>query len=256
MHSLNASLALFGRLHHQGDECPGEGVCKFLQPRRKPSFTVQCRHFEIQMLVCLGLNLQVAQKSDEVDILREEVSRDLRSALSNIKLQERGVYVQASTLGSLEALLEFLRTSKIPVSTHFIRFQHELLRTLLSSHRRVLCTRTSFFFLCQYVTLMRLILIMCACICVFCQKSLGIFAVTVRCLFFVKLPFLNRRTSQYNCLDFKCHPLHPRPRSLRRCTYVARFLTKICLLVQNLVYVYRRIFQGLSKRTGIVLYQT
>jgi translation initiation factor IF-2 len=61
----------------------------------------------------------VAQKSDEVDILREEVSRDLRSALSNIKLQERGVYVQASTLGSLEALLEFLRTSKIPVSTHF-----------------------------------------------------------------------------------------------------------------------------------------
>jgi translation initiation factor IF-2 len=61
----------------------------------------------------------VAQKSDEVDILREEVSRDLRSALSNIKLQERGVYVQASTLGSLEALLEFLRTSKIPVSTLF-----------------------------------------------------------------------------------------------------------------------------------------
>jgi hypothetical protein len=60
----------------------------------------------------------VAQKSDEVDILREEVARDLRSALSNIKLQERGVYVQASTLGSLEALLEFLRTSKIPVSTH------------------------------------------------------------------------------------------------------------------------------------------
>ncbi|XP_066992101.2 eukaryotic translation initiation factor 5B [Anabrus simplex] len=61
-----------------------------------------------------GLNLLVAQKPDEVDILREEVARDLRKALSNIKLQERGVYVQASTLGSLEALLEFLRTSKIP----------------------------------------------------------------------------------------------------------------------------------------------
>jgi translation initiation factor 5B len=59
----------------------------------------------------------VAQKPDEVEILREEVGRELKKALSSIKLQERGVYVQASTLGSLEALLEFLRTSSIPVST-------------------------------------------------------------------------------------------------------------------------------------------
>lgn len=63
-----------------------------------------------------GLNLLVAQKPDEVDILKEEVARELKSALSSIKLSERGVYVQASTLGSLEALLEFLRASKIPYS--------------------------------------------------------------------------------------------------------------------------------------------
>lgn len=49
----------------------------------------------------------------------EEVARELRSALSHIKLSSEGVYVQASTLGSLEALLEFLRTSKIPVSIEF-----------------------------------------------------------------------------------------------------------------------------------------
>ncbi|XP_063375223.1 eukaryotic translation initiation factor 5B [Cydia amplana] len=63
-----------------------------------------------------GLNLLVAQKPDEIDVLKEEVARELKSALSSIKLSERGVYVQASTLGSLEALLEFLRTSKIPYS--------------------------------------------------------------------------------------------------------------------------------------------
>lgn len=51
---------------------------------------------------------------------REEVAKELKSALSHIKLSSEGVYVQASTLGSLEALLEFLRTSKIPVSTNFI----------------------------------------------------------------------------------------------------------------------------------------
>ncbi|CAG9819490.1 unnamed protein product [Phaedon cochleariae] len=61
-----------------------------------------------------GLNLFVARKPDEVDLLKEDVARELRSALSNIKLAERGVFVQASTLGSLEALLEFLKTSKIP----------------------------------------------------------------------------------------------------------------------------------------------
>lgn len=47
---------------------------------------------------------------------QEEVSNILRDTLQSIKLSDRGVYVQASTLGSLEALLEFLRTSKIPVS--------------------------------------------------------------------------------------------------------------------------------------------
>lgn len=47
---------------------------------------------------------------------QEEVATILRDTLQSIKLSDRGVYVQASTLGSLEALLEFLRTSKIPVS--------------------------------------------------------------------------------------------------------------------------------------------
>ncbi|XP_017798471.1 PREDICTED: eukaryotic translation initiation factor 5B [Habropoda laboriosa] len=61
-----------------------------------------------------GLNLQVAQKPDEVDVLKEEIAKELTSALGNIRLAERGVYVQASTLGALEALLDFLKSSKIP----------------------------------------------------------------------------------------------------------------------------------------------
>ena len=45
---------------------------------------------------------------------------ELKQTLNAIKLEEKGVYVQASTLGSLEALLEFLKTSEVPVSKHMI----------------------------------------------------------------------------------------------------------------------------------------
>lgn len=41
---------------------------------------------------------------------------DLTSLFDNIDKSGRGVSVQASTLGSLEALLDFLKSSKIPVS--------------------------------------------------------------------------------------------------------------------------------------------
>ncbi|KAM7375564.1 hypothetical protein PAMA_014598 [Pampus argenteus] len=61
-----------------------------------------------------GLPLLVAHQDDEVPVLRDELVRELKQTLSSIKLEEKGVYVQASTLGSLEALLEFLRTSKVP----------------------------------------------------------------------------------------------------------------------------------------------
>ncbi|XP_048052429.1 eukaryotic translation initiation factor 5B [Megalobrama amblycephala] len=61
-----------------------------------------------------GLPLLVAHKEDEIPVLRDELIRELKQTLNAIKLEEKGVYVQASTLGSLEALLEFLRTSKVP----------------------------------------------------------------------------------------------------------------------------------------------
>uniref|UniRef100_A0ABD2WTB8 Eukaryotic translation initiation factor 5B n=1 Tax=Trichogramma kaykai TaxID=54128 RepID=A0ABD2WTB8_9HYME len=61
-----------------------------------------------------GLNLVVAQKPDEVEVLKEDIARELSKELGKIKLAERGVFVQASTLGALEALLDFLKSSKIP----------------------------------------------------------------------------------------------------------------------------------------------
>ena len=42
--------------------------------------------------------------------------REIQVALKSIKLHSEGVYVQASTLGSLEALLEYLRSSKVKYS--------------------------------------------------------------------------------------------------------------------------------------------
>ncbi|EDV19967.1 uncharacterized protein TRIADDRAFT_61546 [Trichoplax adhaerens] len=66
--------------------------------------------------ILAGTSVLVAKKPDEVDILKEEVSARLAESLNSIKLSDRGVYVQASTLGSLEALIEFLKTSKIPYS--------------------------------------------------------------------------------------------------------------------------------------------
>ncbi|KAE8625574.1 hypothetical protein XENTR_v10006323 [Xenopus tropicalis] len=61
-----------------------------------------------------GLPLLVAHSEDEIPVLRDELIHELKQTLNAIKLEEKGVYVQASTLGSLEALLEFLKTSEVP----------------------------------------------------------------------------------------------------------------------------------------------
>ncbi|KAG8854709.1 hypothetical protein FRB96_007394 [Tulasnella sp. 330] len=63
-----------------------------------------------------GSRLLVVGPDDDEDELREEVMSDLTNLLNYIDKSGRGVCVQASTLGSLEALLEFLKVSKIPVS--------------------------------------------------------------------------------------------------------------------------------------------
>ncbi|KAJ2696525.1 eukaryotic translation initiation factor 5B [Coemansia sp. IMI 209128] len=63
-----------------------------------------------------GSRLMVVGPDDDEEELMDEIMSDLARLDDAIDKSGRGVWVQASTLGSLEALLEFLRVSKIPVS--------------------------------------------------------------------------------------------------------------------------------------------
>ena len=63
-----------------------------------------------------GSRLLVVGPEDDEEDLEEEVMSDIENLLSKVSKTGRGVSVQASTLGSLEALLEFLKVSKIPVA--------------------------------------------------------------------------------------------------------------------------------------------
>ncbi|KAJ2871402.1 eukaryotic translation initiation factor 5B, partial [Coemansia aciculifera] len=63
-----------------------------------------------------GSRLMVIGPDDDEEELMDEFISDLARLDDAIDKSGRGVWVQASTLGSLEALLELLRVSKIPVS--------------------------------------------------------------------------------------------------------------------------------------------
>lgn len=63
-----------------------------------------------------GSRLLVVGPEDDEEDLEDEVMSDLSQLLNKVSKDSRGVSVQASTLGSLEALLEFLKVSKIPVA--------------------------------------------------------------------------------------------------------------------------------------------
>ncbi|KAJ4471998.1 hypothetical protein J3R30DRAFT_3522507 [Lentinula aciculospora] len=90
-----------------------------------------------------GSRLLVCGPDDDEDDLKEEVMSDLATLLNNIDKSGRGVCVQASTLGSLEALLDFLKSSKIPVSGINIGPVHkkDVMRsaTMLEKARELAC---------------------------------------------------------------------------------------------------------------------
>ncbi|KAL0432760.1 UNVERIFIED_CONTAM: Eukaryotic translation initiation factor 5B [Sesamum latifolium] len=65
-----------------------------------------------------GTSLYVVGPHDDLEDITEAAMEDMKSVMSRIDKSGEGVYVQASTLGSLEALLEFLKSPavSIPVS--------------------------------------------------------------------------------------------------------------------------------------------
>jgi len=63
-----------------------------------------------------GSELYVARNQEEEEMYKELSEEEIRKVKKSIKLVDEGVLVAASTLGSLEALLQFLKSSQIPVS--------------------------------------------------------------------------------------------------------------------------------------------
>ncbi|KAL7245938.1 hypothetical protein ACSBR2_001130 [Camellia fascicularis] len=65
-----------------------------------------------------GTSLYVVGRDDDLEDINESAMEDMKSVLNRIDRSGEGVCVQASTLGSLEALLEFLKSPavSIPVS--------------------------------------------------------------------------------------------------------------------------------------------
>lgn len=77
-----------------------------------------------------GSQLVVIDRSTDEETAKASVMQDLTAILDSVDKSGRGVCVQASTLGSLEALLAFLANSKIPV--HYF-LSYSLLRLHLTT---------------------------------------------------------------------------------------------------------------------------
>lgn len=90
-----------------------------------------------------GSSLMVIGPKDDEEAIMEEVQDELTAILESVDKSGVGVSVQASTLGSLEALLCFLKDCKIPVSSINIGPVHkkDIIRTsvMLEQEREYAC---------------------------------------------------------------------------------------------------------------------
>ncbi|XP_057949347.1 eukaryotic translation initiation factor 5B-like [Malania oleifera] len=140
-HGTTIDVVLVNGVLHEGDQivvCGMQGpivtvIRALLTPHPMKELRVKgtyLHHREIKAAQCIkitaqglehaiaGTSLYVVASSDDLEDVMEVAMEDVRSVMSRIDKSGEGVYVQASTLGSLEALLEFLKSPavSIPVS--------------------------------------------------------------------------------------------------------------------------------------------
>nr|XP_027193951.1 eukaryotic translation initiation factor 5B-like [Dermatophagoides pteronyssinus] len=73
-----------------------------------------------------GSSLYVSDNPEKIEQYKKILQSDVDSIVQSIEKSSHGVYVVASSLGSLEALLDFLKNSSIPVNNVSIGTVHKL----------------------------------------------------------------------------------------------------------------------------------
>jgi translation initiation factor 5B len=89
-----------------------------------------------------GTPLLVIQPEDDIEDVKEDVQSDLTSVMKALETDARGVMVHASTLGALEALLQFLREEcKPPIPVSHINigpiFKRDVMRANLMNEKNL-----------------------------------------------------------------------------------------------------------------------
>jgi translation initiation factor 5B len=87
--------------------------------------------------VVAGTSIARIELNDTLEIIEKkklQVSSEIDNLLDSIKCSERGVYVKASTLGSLEAFVSLLKDEKIPIGNVSIGSLHKKDITLASTN--------------------------------------------------------------------------------------------------------------------------
>jgi translation initiation factor 5B len=75
--------------------------------------------------VLAGSSMYVCGPRDDIEDLKDLAQEDLQNVLSRLDTERNGVFVHASSLGSLEALLVFLRDNNVPISGFDIGTVHK-----------------------------------------------------------------------------------------------------------------------------------